>query len=137
MPEAIRVAKLAEAAAIDTKQSAHSLDRLGFFQYTSGDMKAGEASLRQALEIRRAKIGEDTLDYAESANDLALFCRGQQSVTGRQDASPHKPWPSGRASWGRMICWWPRTLNTLGSVQAMAGDYDPRHRTHGRGADHP
>ena len=72
---AIRIAKLAVAASSDLKQSARSLDRLGFFQYTAGDLKTGEASLRQALEIRRTKIGEDTLDYAESANDLALLCR--------------------------------------------------------------
>src|SRR3954453_20308554 len=72
---AIRMAKLAVASAADSKESAHSLDRLGFFQYTAGDLKTGEASLRQALEIRKTKIGEDTLDYAESANDLALLCR--------------------------------------------------------------
>jgi len=41
--------------------------------YTSGDLKAGEAALREALEIRKTKVGEDTLDYAESANDLALL----------------------------------------------------------------
>src|ERR1039458_9239480 len=82
---AIRVAKLAVAAAGDPKQSAHSLDRLGFFQYTLGDLKAGEASLRQALEIRKTKIGEDTLDYAESANDLALLCRdADQLAEGRK-----------------------------------------------------
>ncbi len=85
LQEAIRIAKAAVAAASDSKQSAHSLDRLGFFQYTAGDLKTGEASLRQALEIRKAKIGEDTLDYAESANDLALLCRDtNQYAEGRK-----------------------------------------------------
>ena len=72
---AIATAKAAVVSASDPQQFAHSLDRLGFFQFTAGDLKAGEASLRQALEIRKTKIGEDTLDYAESANDLALLCR--------------------------------------------------------------
>src|SRR2546425_1024950 len=75
LKEAIRVAKLAVDAAADPKQTGHSLDRLGFFQYTAGDMKEGETALRQALEIRKSKIGADSEDYAESANDLALLLR--------------------------------------------------------------
>ncbi len=50
------MAKLAVDAASGAQQSAHSLDRLGFFQYTAGDLKTGERHLRQALEIRKTKI---------------------------------------------------------------------------------
>ena len=120
---AIRIAKLAVASAAGPKQSAHSLDRLGFFQYTAGDLKDGEASLRQALEIRKTKIGEDTLDYAESANDLALLCRdSEQYPEGRKLAE--------QAVAIRSKLLGPRdplvaeSLNTLGGILALVGDYD-------------
>jgi CHAT domain-containing protein len=120
---AIRIAKLAVASAADLKQSAHSLDRLGFFQYTSGDLKTGEASLRQALEIRKTKIGEDTLDYAESANDLALLCRdSDQYPEGRKLAEQAVAIRS-KLLGGRD----PRvaeSLATLGGVLVLSGEYD-------------
>ncbi len=120
---AVRLAKLALDAAANEKQSAHSLDRLGFFEYTAGDMKSGEASLRQALEIRKTKIGEDTLDYAESANDLALLCRDSN-----QQAEGQKLAEQAIAIRSRLLG--PRdlkvaeSLNTLGSIDAYLGDYD-------------
>ena len=120
---AIRIAKLAVASAGDLKQSAHSLDRLGFFQYTSGDLKTGETSLRQALEIRKTKIGEDTLDYAESANDLALLCRdSDQYPEGRKLAEQAVAIRS-KLLGGRD----PRvaeSLATLGGVLVLSGEYD-------------
>ena len=120
---AIRTARLAAAAAGTPWQSGHSLDRLGFFQYTAGDLKAGEASLRQALEIRKTQIGEDTLDYAESANDLALLCRdSNQYAEGRRLAE--------QAVAIRRKLLGPRdprvaeSLNTLGGLLAFLGEYD-------------
>jgi CHAT domain-containing protein/tetratricopeptide (TPR) repeat protein len=120
---AIRMAKGAVAVAAGTKQSAHSLDRLGFFQFTVGDLKTGEASLRQALEIRKTKIGEDTLDYAESANDLALLCRDtNQFPEGRKLAE--------QAVAIRSKLLGPRdphvaeSLGTLGGIFALMGEYD-------------
>jgi len=120
---AIRIAKLAVASAADSQQSAHSLDRLGFFQYTSGELKTGEATLREALEIRKTKIGEDTLDYAESANDLALLCRdSDQYPEGRklaeQAVAIRSKFLGGRD---------PRvaeSLNTLGGVLVFLGEYN-------------
>src|ERR1700733_5009195 len=75
MAGAVRAAKLAVDAASTPKQSGRSLDRLGFLYYNSGNLKDGEAFLRQGLELRRKELGTDSADYAESANDLALFCR--------------------------------------------------------------
>lgn len=123
LAEAIRVAKVAVGAASDSKQTAHSLDRLGFFQYTAGDLKTGEESLRRALEIRKTKIGEDTLDYAESANDLALLCRdSNQYPEGRKLAeqavairSKHLGGRDPRVA---------ESLNTLGGILAFLGEYD-------------
>ena len=120
---AIRIAEQAVAAAGDAKQSARSLDRLGFFQYTSGDHKSGEASLRQSLEIRKTKMGADSLEYAESANDLALLCRDtNQLAEGRKLAE------EAVAIRSRLLG--PRdpsvaeSLNTLGGIQAFLGEYD-------------
>ena len=120
---AIRIAKLAVASAADPQQSAHSLDRLGFFQYTSGDLKTGEASLRQALEIRKTKIGEDTLDYAESANDLALLCRDtDQYPEGRKLAEQAVAIRSKRLGARDPLV--AESLNTLGGVLVFLGEYD-------------
>ena len=119
---AIRIAKLAVASAADSKQSARSLDRLGFFQYTAGDLKTGEASLRQAIEIRRAKIGEDTLDYAESANDLALLCRdSDQYAEGRKLAEQAVAIRSKLL--GERDPRVAESLNTLGGVLVFLGEY--------------
>jgi CHAT domain-containing protein/Flp pilus assembly protein TadD len=123
LAEAIRVAKLAIAAAGDPKQSARSLDRLGFFQFTSGDMKAGEKSLRDAMEIRRTKIGEDTLDYAESANDLALLCRDTDRLSeGRKLAGQSIAIRSRLLGPRHLLV--AESLNVLGSIEAYLGEYD-------------
>ena len=120
---AIRTAKLEVAASSDVKQSAHSLDRLGFFQYTAGDLKTGESSLRQALEIRRTEIGEDTLDYAESANDLALLCRDtDQYPEGRKLAEQAVAIRSKLLGAHDPLL--AESLNTLGGVLVFLGEYD-------------
>jgi len=120
---AVRIAKLAVAAASGLKESAHSLDRLGFFQYTAGDLKTGEASLRQALDIRKTQIGADTLDYAESANDLALLCRDTERYPeGRKLAEESVAIRSKLL--GRRDPLVAESLNTLGGVLVFLGDYD-------------
>src|ERR1700685_3165554 len=72
---AVQAAKQALDAASTPTQTGHSLDRLGFLYYNSGNLKDGETFLRQGLTLRREKLGADTDDYAQSANDLALFLR--------------------------------------------------------------
>src|SRR5262249_9708265 len=78
---------------------------------------------RQALELRRSKLGVDTADYAESANDLALFCRdsgrlpealelAEQAVTIRLRVLG--------AGHPRVA----ESLNTLGSTHGLRGEYD-------------
>lgn len=123
LKEAIRIAKLAVDSASDRRQSAHSLDRLGFFEYTAGDIKSGETALRQAIDMRKVDPGIDSADYAESANDLALLCRdsgkfseartlAQQAVTIRtRILGPHDLKVA-------------ESLNTLGSAMALNGDYE-------------
>ncbi len=118
-----RVAKLAVAAAGGAKQSARSLDRLGFFQYTSGDLKTGEAALRQALEIRRSQVGEDTLDYAESANDLALLCRDTDKLSEGRKLAEQSVAIRTRLLGPRDLLV-AESLNTLGGIIVFQGEYD-------------
>ena len=124
LKEAIRIARLAVAAASNPKQSGRSLDRLGFFEFTSGNLKDGESFLRQSLEVRKTKLGIDTADYAESANDLALFCRDSGRLPEAREMAEQAGAIRSRVFGGQH----PRvaeSLNTLGSIYALRGEYDP------------
>ena len=123
LKEAIRIARLAVAAASGPKESGHSLDRLGFFEYTEGNLKDGESFLRQALELRQREIGIDTADYAESANDLALCLRDAEKFPEARELAGQAVAIRSRvlgAGHPRVA----ESLNTLASVLALAGDYD-------------
>ena len=123
LKEAIRVAGLALAAASGPKQSARSMDRLGFFEYTSGDQKDGESHLRQALELRKTDLGIETSDYAESANDLALFCRDSAKLPEARTLAEQAVAIRSRVLGARDLRV-AESLNTLGSVVALMGEYD-------------
>ena len=122
LKEAIRIAKRAVESAADASHSGRSLDRLGFFEYTAGNMKEGEAHLRAALEIRE-KLGVDTPEYAESANDLALLCRDSAKFPegGRLAEAAIE---IRRRVFGAKDLRVAESLDTLGSILALAGDYD-------------
>src|SRR5262245_40661519 len=75
LPKAIEVAQQALRMAASASESGRSLDRLGFLLYTSGNLPDGEKYLRQSLDVRDAAFGEDSLEYAETANDLAMLLR--------------------------------------------------------------
>src|SRR5262249_39411249 len=116
-------AKLAVEAASDPKQSGRSLDRLGFFEYTSGNLKDGEAYLRQALDLRKNQVGVDTADYAESANDLALVCRDSgKLVEGQELAEVAIAIRKRIFGAGHLLV--AETLNTLGGILGGRGEYE-------------
>jgi tetratricopeptide (TPR) repeat protein len=121
--EAIHVARLAADAASDPKQSSRSLDRLGFFEYTSGNLKDGETFLRQALELRKAKLGIETPDYAESANDLALLCRDSNQLPEARTLAEQAVAIRSRI-FGASNFQVAESLNTLASILALQGEYD-------------
>lgn len=123
LKEAIRVARLAVDAATGPTQSARSMDRVGFFEYTSGNMKDGESFLRQALELRKTKLGIDTVDYAESANDLALFCRDAGKLSEARALAEQAVEVESRLLGTRHLHV-AESLNTLGSIMALSGEYD-------------
>src|SRR5436309_11092243 len=121
--EAIRIARLAVAAASDSKQSGHSLDRLGFFEFTSGNLKDGESFLRQSLELRKRELGTDTADYAESANDLALLYRDAGRLPEAQELVEQAVAIRSRVL-GPVDPRVAESLNTLASIVALRGEYD-------------
>jgi CHAT domain-containing protein/tetratricopeptide (TPR) repeat protein len=122
LAQAIRAADAAVRAATTPAQSGHSLDRLGFFNHMSGNLADGEKFLRQSLSIRDAVFGASSLDYAETANDLALLLRdrgqlpeagvfAERAVAIRvRELGPDDPLVA-------------ESLNTNGTVLGMAGDY--------------
>ena len=123
LKEAVRAARLALDVAADPKESGHSMDRLGFFEYTAGDLQNGESHLRKALDFRKNQLGIETADYAESANDLALFCRDSDKLTEASDLAGQSVAIRSRVLGARdpLVA---ESLNTLGSIAALAGDYD-------------
>ncbi len=121
--EAIRLAKLAVDAASDPKQTGRSLDRLGYLYYVSGNLKDGEAYLRQGLEVRRSKVGPETADYAESLNDLALFCRDTRRLPEARSLAEEAVAVRSRVLDPKdpVLA---ETMETLGSIYSAQGDYE-------------
>ena len=121
--ESIRLAKLALEAASSPQQTGRSLDRLGFLYYESGNVKDGEPLLRQSLELRKTKVGPDTADYAESANDLAIVCRDTarfpEALALAQEAVAIRSRVLGKTD-TRLA----ESLNTLGTVYSYEGQYE-------------
>lgn len=120
---AVRAAKLALDAASNPKQSGRSLDRLGFLYYNSGNLKDGQTFLRQGLELRREKLGAETADYAESANDLALFLRDTRRFQEAQPLAEEAVAVRSRVL-GANDPLVAETLETLGSIYSGEGEYE-------------
>ncbi|MFN8006013.1 MAG: tetratricopeptide repeat protein [Terriglobia bacterium] len=123
LKEAIQYAKSAVAAASNPQETGRSLDRLGFFEFTSGNLKDGESDLRRAFEIRKSRLGIDTTDYAESANDLALFCRDSGKLAEGQELAGQAVEIRTRKL-GSSDLRVAESLNTLASISALRGEYD-------------
>ena len=122
LSEGLRLAKLAADAASTPAQSGRSLDRLGYLYYVSGNLKDGETYLRKAIEIRR-QIGADTADYAESANDLALFCRDTRKLDEARTLAEQAVEIRSRVLGAKdpLVA---ETMETLGSIYSARGEYE-------------
>jgi len=120
---AIRIAKLAVDAATGPAQSSRSMDRLGFFEYTAGNLKDAEQDLRKAFDLRKQTFGVESAEYAESANDFALFYRDSgrlpEARTLAEQAVDVRTRLLG-ASDLRVA----ESLNTLASIAGLLGEYD-------------
>ncbi|HMF97097.1 MAG TPA: CHAT domain-containing tetratricopeptide repeat protein [Vicinamibacterales bacterium] len=122
LPKAIEVAQRALLMAASPRESGRSLDRLGFLLYTSGNLPDGEKYLRQSLDLRQTVFGADSLEYAETANDLAMLLRDvrklDEATTLAQRAVSIR-----QAALGDADLRVAESLNTLGTVHGFTGDY--------------
>ena len=123
LKNAIRVAHLAVDAASSPREAGRSLDRLGFFEYTTGNMKEGESDLRRSLQLRAGQLGVETADYAESANDLALVCRDSGKLAEARTLAEQAISIRARLLGSRHVLV-AESLNTLGSILGLSGEYD-------------
>lgn len=123
LKEAIRIAKLASAAASGPAQSSRTLDRLGFYEYTDGNLKDAESDLRNAFEVRKEHFGVESAEYAESANDLALYCRDSGKLPEARTLAEQAVAIRTRLS-GPSSLEVAESLNTLGSTYGLLGEYD-------------
>src|SRR5690348_9797330 len=122
LPAAIAAAEAALAIARSPRESGRSLDRLGFLHYTSGNLAQGEKELRQSLQIRQGAFGADSLDYAETANDLAMVLRDTRHMEEAAAlASQSVSIREHRLGGDDLLL--AESLDTLGTIQGLSGDY--------------
>ena len=119
---AIEVAQSALLAAASPHESGRSLDRLGFLYYTSGDLPNGEKYLRDSYHTRESAFGPDSLEVAETANDLAMLLRDLRRMDEAQSMAERAAAVRERAL-GEHALPYAESLNTLGTVYGLAGDY--------------
>jgi CHAT domain-containing protein/tetratricopeptide (TPR) repeat protein len=121
--EAIDVAQAALRAAASPRETGRSLDRLGFLYYTSGDLANGEKYLRQSLLTRESAFGPDSLDAAETANDLAMLLRDLRRMDEARALAERAVAVRERLL-GAHAPLFAESLDTLGTVYGLAGAYD-------------
>ena len=122
LPHAIEAAAAALQRAGSPRELGRSLDRLGFLYYTSGKLAEGEQFLRRSLDTRASAFGVDSLDYAETANDLAMLLRDlrrmDEATTFAERAVATRERLLGTAAMPLA-----ESLNTLATVYGLAGNY--------------
>ncbi|HEY7188963.1 MAG TPA: CHAT domain-containing tetratricopeptide repeat protein [Vicinamibacterales bacterium] len=122
LPKAIVAAEQALRAASSPRESGRSLDRLGFLHYTSGRLAEGEKYLRESLRVRQEAFGIDSLEYAETANDLAMLLRDLRKMDEARSLADRAV--STRVQrLGANDDLLAESFNTLGTVFAFTGDY--------------
>jgi tetratricopeptide (TPR) repeat protein len=122
LPHAIDAADAALRLAASPRETGRSLDRLGFLYYTSGKLEEGERYLRRSLETRESAFGVDSLEYAETANDLAMLLRDLRRMDEAARLARRAVETRERLLGGFALPL-AESLNTLGTVSALAGDY--------------
>ena len=121
LPRAIQAADAALHVAASPRETGRSLDRLGFLYYTSGKLDEGERYLRQSLQARESAFGIDSLEYAESANDLAMLLRDLRRMDEAGAMARRAVATRERLATEALAL--AESLNTLGTVYALGGDY--------------
>ena len=121
--QAIDVAQSALRVAASARESGRSLDRLGFLYYTSGDLPNGEKYLRQSLQIRESSFGADSLEVAETANDLAMLLRDVRQMDEARRLAQSAATIRERLLGGHALPF-AESLNVVGTVYALSGEYE-------------
>jgi CHAT domain-containing protein/tetratricopeptide (TPR) repeat protein len=122
LPGAIASAQAALRAASTPGETGRSLDRLGFFHHQSGNVAEGEKHLRESLQIRETAFGTESLEYAETANDLALLLRDRRQLD-EAKALAERAVATRLRLLGANDPLVAESLNTNGGAYAFAGDY--------------
>ena len=123
LPRAIEAAQAALHAAASPRESGKSLDRLGFLYSTSGNLVEAEALLRQSLQVREEAFGAGSLDYAETANDLAMLLRDLRRMDEATRLAEQSVSTRLRVL-GENDLSLAESLNTLGTVHGLGGRYE-------------
>jgi CHAT domain-containing protein/tetratricopeptide (TPR) repeat protein len=122
LPKAIVAAQQALQAAASPRESGRSLERLGFLYYISGRLEEGEKYLRESLRTREQVFGIDSLEYAETANDLAMLLRDLRKMDEARSLAD-RALATRVQTLGKTDLLLAESLNTLGTVYAFTGDY--------------
>ena len=123
LPRAIDAAQAALHAAASPRESGKSLDRLGFLYSTSGNLVEAEALLRQSLQVREEAFGAESLDYAETANDLARLLRDLRRMEEATSLAEQSVSTRLRVL-GENDLSLAESLNTLATVHGLGGKYE-------------
>lgn len=122
LPVAMETAHRALSIAASPAQRAHSLERIGFLEFTLGDSKTAEKHLRESLESW-GLAGRDNTGYAEALFSLALLLRdtsrGQEAISLAQEGAALR-----KRLLGDLHVLTADAFNVLGSIYATLGDYD-------------
>lgn len=121
--QAIDIAQAALRVASSPRESGRSLDRLGFLLYTSGDLANGEKYLRQSLQTREAAFGAESVDAAETANDLAMLLRDLRRMDDAR-ALAERAVAIRERLLGADTLPLAESLDTLGTVYGLSGQYE-------------
>jgi CHAT domain-containing protein len=122
LPHAIEAADAALRKAVSPREKGKSLDRLGFLYYTSGKLTDGERYLRQSLETRESAFGVDSLEYAETANDLAMLLRDLRRMDEARTIAQRAVATRERLLGANAVPL-AESFNTLASIYGLGGDY--------------
>jgi CHAT domain-containing protein/tetratricopeptide (TPR) repeat protein len=122
LPKAIVAAEQALKAASAPRESGRSLDRLGFLYYTSGRLAEGEKYLRESIRVREQAFGIESLEYAETANDLAMLLRDLRKIDEARSLADRAV-ITRMQKLGANDLLLAESLNTLGTVYGFSGDY--------------
>jgi CHAT domain-containing protein/tetratricopeptide (TPR) repeat protein len=119
---AIDAARAALDAASSPSETGHSLDRLGFFYYTAGNAAEGQKYLQQSLDVRQTAFGIDSLEYAETANDLAMLLRDAHKIEEARTLAQRSV-DIRRRLLKADDPLYAESLNTAGTVLGIGGEY--------------